>query len=102
VSSPPFFFILHPSSSSLCPAFLVTPIAKRNVDLHPAAIRSGATTVVAVRKCHASLRLPNGAVHAYFTGLMGIGPCQGEQYCLGLGRKQKGLFARAQLHLPIR
>lgn len=83
------------SASSLCSAFLLTTVAKRNVDLHPAAIRSGRTTVITVRKCHASLGLPDRTEHEYFTGLMGIGPCQGERYCLGLGRKQKRRFARA-------
>jgi len=96
------FSLRRTTASSLCSAFLLTTIAKRNVDLHPAAIRSRGTTVIAVRKCHASLRLPNRTVHAYFTGLMGIGPCHGERYCLGLGRKQKRLFAGASLYAPTR
>jgi len=80
------------TASGVCSALLLATIAKRNIDLRPAAIRAGGTTVIAVRKCHASLEFPNTTVHVYFTGLIGIGPCQGERYGLALVRKRKWLF----------
>ena len=94
--------IRRATASNRASAFLVTPIGKRNVDLHLTAVRSRQETVIAVRKFYVALKVSGMIINVYVTGLMLFGPCKEERYGLCLGRKYKWLFAIAPVYAPAR
>jgi hypothetical protein len=93
--------IRHETASDLLSALLLTAIEERNVDLRPATVRTGRTTVIAVRQCDVPLNVPGIIENAYSAGLVIIGPCDCERYRLGFRPKHKWLFFGIELYAPI-
>ena len=84
------------------PALLGAAIGKRDVDLRPAAVRSGRATLCALRKRDYPLQVTREVVHVDLTRLTLLRKRNRERYRLGLGREYKWLFANATLNVPTR